>query len=257
MKSCSISALFCALLLPASVFAAGPAWLTDYDTALQQTKAENKIMLVDFTGSDWCGWCIKLKSEVFDTPEFAAFARENLVLLEVDFPRRKQLSDTQQKANAALQARFQPEGFPTLYLVNGNGRTLSELGYVPGGPGAFIDTMKRAAPVKWRTPGASAAPKAEATPTAPAAPAPSAAPTPSAAVMPAPLRAGLQLTGLSGGATRRFAIINNETFAPGETARVKVRDGTLTVHCREIRAKSVLVQVEGAKENQELFLNTN
>ena len=255
MKTRSILAVAALWLTAFTLQAAGPAWLTDYNTALQQAKAENKMLLVDFTGSDWCGWCIKLKGEVFDTPEFAAFARENLVLLEVDFPRRKKLSDAQQKANAALQARFQPEGFPTLYLVNGNGRTVSELGYVPGGPGAFIDTMKRAAPVKWRTPGATTAPKVEDKPAAPAAPAPATAPATSAA--PAPLRAGLQLTGLSGGATRRFAIVNNETFAPGETARVKVRDGTLTVHCQEIRAKSVLVQFEGTKESQELFLSSN
>ncbi len=156
-----ILVLFCALLLPVAVPAAGLKWLTDYNTALAQAKSGNKVMLIDFTGSDWCGWCIKLKGEVFDTPEFAAFARENLVLLEVDFPRRKTLSAAQQRANAALQARFQPEGFPTLYLVNGEGRTLSELGYVAGGPGAFISAMKQAAPVKWRPPGAAALPQAE------------------------------------------------------------------------------------------------
>ena len=163
-----IPVLFCALLLPVAVPAAGLQWFTDYNTALAQAKSGNKVLLIDFTGSDWCGWCIKLKGEVFDTSEFAAFARENLVLLEVDFPRRKTLSGAQQQANAALQARFQPEGFPTLYLVNGEGRTLSELGYVAGGPGAFISAMKQAAPVKWRTPGAAALPQAEAKTPAPA-----------------------------------------------------------------------------------------
>ena len=163
-----IPGLLCALLLPVAVPAAGLQWFTDYNTALAQAKSGNKVLLIDFTGSDWCGCCIKLKGEVFDTPEFAAFARENLVLLEVDFPRRKTLSGAQQQANAALQARFQPEGFPTLYLVNGEGRTLSELGYVAGGPGAFISAMKQAAPVKWRTPGAAALPQAEAKTPAPA-----------------------------------------------------------------------------------------
>ena len=236
--------LFCALLQPVAAPAAGLKWFTDYNTALAQAKSGNKVMLIDFTGSDWCGWCIKLKEEVFDTPKFAAFAQENLVLLEVDFPRRKTLSAAQQQANAALQARFQPEGFPTLYLVNGEGRTLSELGYVAGGPDAFISAMKQAAPVKWRTPGAATLPQAEAQPPA------------RAPVTAAPRRTDLQLTGLSGTAARRFAIINNQTFAAGETARVKVRDGTLSLLCQEIRAQSVLVQIDGAKETQELFLTT-
>ena len=64
-------------------------WLTDTKTALEKARQENKAVLLDFTGSDWCGWCMKLKSEVFDQPEFAQFAQANLVLVEVDFPKRK------------------------------------------------------------------------------------------------------------------------------------------------------------------------
>lgn len=82
-----------------AVRAEGPAWLTDAAKAQAQAKAEKKLVLLDFTGSDWCGWCIKLNKEVFSKPEFAEYAKKNLVLVEVDFPRRKKLSPAQNKAN--------------------------------------------------------------------------------------------------------------------------------------------------------------
>ncbi|MFL6542413.1 MAG: thioredoxin family protein, partial [Chthoniobacterales bacterium] len=66
-------------------------WLTDLDQAQQKAKADNKLVLLDFTGSDWCGWCIKLHREVFAKPEFREYANKNLVLVELDFPRAKQI----------------------------------------------------------------------------------------------------------------------------------------------------------------------
>jgi thioredoxin-related protein len=112
-------------------------WLTDLPKAQAQAKKENKLVLLDFTGSDWCGWCIKLKKEVFDTKEFQDYADKNLVLVEVDFPRRKQLSAAQVKANQALQEKYQIPGYPTIIMLNGEGRKVGELGYMQGGPKAF------------------------------------------------------------------------------------------------------------------------
>src|SRR5580700_7288575 len=80
------------LALASSGFAAEAEWLTDYRAALNQAGRENKFVMLDFTGSDWCGWCKKLKAEVFDQPEFIDYANQSLVLVEVDFPHAKQLS---------------------------------------------------------------------------------------------------------------------------------------------------------------------
>src|SRR5882672_6835374 len=81
-----IATLLCATLVAR---AEDLKWLTDAKKAQEQAKAEKKLVLLDFTGSDWCGWCIRLNKEVFSKPEFQDYAAKNLVLVEVDFPRSK------------------------------------------------------------------------------------------------------------------------------------------------------------------------
>src|SRR6476659_2600507 len=81
-------------------------WLTDAEAAQAKAKEENKLVLLNFTGSDWCIWCKKLKRDVFDKPEFAQFAQSKLVLVEVDFPQRKTLTEAQQQANARLDKTY-------------------------------------------------------------------------------------------------------------------------------------------------------
>ena len=123
-------------------------WQTDAAKAQTQAKAEKKLVMLDFTGSDWCGWCIRLNKEVFSKPEFAEYAKKNLVLVEVDFPRRKELSAEQKKANGALAAKYQIEGYPTLIILDGAGQKVGQLGYMAGGPKAFIaelDKLKKKA----------------------------------------------------------------------------------------------------------------
>ncbi len=136
-----ITALVCAAFI---AHAEKLKWLTDATKAQAQAKAEKKLVFLDFTGSDWCGWCIKLDKEVFSKPEFAEYARKNLVLVEVDFPRRKRLSDAQQKANDDLARKYKIEGYPTIIVLNGEGRQVGELGYVHGGPKAFIAELDKA-----------------------------------------------------------------------------------------------------------------
>jgi protein disulfide-isomerase len=116
----------------------GLEWLTDLPAAQAKAKKENKHVLLDFTGSDWCGWCIKLNKEVFSKPEFAEYAKKNLVLVEVDFPQRKKLSAAQTKANNALQTKYDIEGFPTLVILDSEGKLAGKMGYVPGGPKPFL-----------------------------------------------------------------------------------------------------------------------
>jgi len=132
--------LFSAIVLAASTVFAGDAWQTDYKAALEQAAKENKPVLLDFTGSDWCGWCIKLTKETFSQPEFQKFAEKNLILVELDFPNNKPQPDSVKKQNAELQAKYGVEGFPTLVLLNSKGKEIARNpGYLPGGPKGFIE----------------------------------------------------------------------------------------------------------------------
>ena len=124
------------------------SWLTDYKAALATAKREKKTVLMDFTGSDWCGWCIKLRREVFDTPEFSRYAKENLVLLEIDFPQRQPQSEELRRQNDALMRQFNIEGFPTLIVLDADGKQIGQTGYVPGGPQRFIENINS---IKTRT----------------------------------------------------------------------------------------------------------
>jgi thioredoxin-related protein len=144
MKKLILGLLATALVLQAH--AGGSLWQTDLPKAQAQAKTEKKLVLLDFTGSDWCGWCIKLNKEVFSQPEFIEYAKKNLILVEVDFPRKKTLSAAQKQANDALAKRFQIRGYPTIIVLNAEGKKVAELGYQPGGPKAFtaeLDKLKK------------------------------------------------------------------------------------------------------------------
>ncbi len=125
------------------VGAAEVQWMTDLPKAQAKAKTENKLVLIDFTGSDWCPWCIKLNKEVFSKPEFIEFANKNLVPVEIDFPRRKQQPAELKKANQALQEKYKIEGYPTVVVLNSNGQKVGELGYQPGGPKPFIEKLQQ------------------------------------------------------------------------------------------------------------------
>jgi len=144
MKKIAIGLLAAAALF--RVNAADLAWTTDLPKAQARAKEEKKMVMLDFTGSDWCGWCIKLHNEVFSKPEFADYAKKNLVLVEVDFPRKKKLSAAQVKVNDALQQKYKIEGYPTIIVLNGEGKKIGELGYMPGGPKAFIAELEKVKP---------------------------------------------------------------------------------------------------------------
>ena len=118
-------------------------WLTDYNKAQAQAKSENKLLLMDFTGSDWCGWCIKLNKEVFSQTAFKEYAAKNVVLLEVDFPQEKKQSAEQKTANSALQKKYQIQGYPTIIVLNGAGKQVGQLGYEAGGPKNFIAQLEK------------------------------------------------------------------------------------------------------------------
>jgi len=114
------------LLLGGPLSAAELKWQTDYPKALAQAKTENKIVLLNFTGSDFCIACKQLKQEVFPRKEFTDFAQRRLVLVELDFPLKKKQSDELKQANAALKEQFKVTGYPTLILVDAAGKKLGE-----------------------------------------------------------------------------------------------------------------------------------
>jgi protein disulfide-isomerase len=122
---------------------AAEGWKTDYTAALAEAAKENKMVLLDFTGSDWCGWCIKLQKDTFSKPEFKKFAQESLVLVELDFPRGKTQSDELKKQNEELAEKFGIQGFPTLVLLDPQGKEATRnVGYLQGGPEAFIQWVE-------------------------------------------------------------------------------------------------------------------
>ena len=120
-------------------------WLINFEEAAKLSIKSGKPILANFTGSDWCGWCIRLNKEVFVTPEFKNWASENVILLELDYPRRVQQTDEIKKQNRELQQFFQVRGYPTLHIFNviiTDGKTqitsLGKMGYLAGGPTPWI-----------------------------------------------------------------------------------------------------------------------
>ena len=123
-------------------------FVTDYKLALALSKESKRPILADFTGSDWCGWCIKLKGEVFDTKEFKEWAGKNVIMLEVDFPNQKKLDPKLKAQNDELQTKFQINGFPTVVVLDDKGAKKGELGYQAGGPSVWIPLAAKAAGIK-------------------------------------------------------------------------------------------------------------
>lgn len=219
-----------------SAASAGSGWHTNYTAAQAQAAAEKKLLLVNFSGSDWCGWCIKLQKEVFQKKEFIDYARSNLVLLTVDFPKRKPLPASQSSANQALAARFKVEGFPTLLVLNEDGTRLGTLGFAEGGPKSFIKELEKIIARKAAEP---IQPDTEIRQTG---------------VSRAP-RGGLQLLAIVAKKGHRSARINDLVLTTGQSAKVRVASGEVGIRCVEIRDTSVIVKVDGRKEPLELKLS--
>src|SRR5262249_40850401 len=119
-------------------------WITSYKDALAKSKESNKPIMADFTGSDWCHWCISLKKEVFDTDDFKKWAADHVILLELDFPQGKKLSKELTKQNQDLQEKFNVNAYPTLIFLNSEGAELGRGGYVEGGPTPWIEAAEKA-----------------------------------------------------------------------------------------------------------------
>ncbi len=126
---------------PQTVYVPGE-WITDYDAAINYAKELNRPVLMNFTGSDWCSWCFKLRDEVFSKKDFIDYAKDNLILLTVDFPKRKQLPLAEQQANDALAMKYGVNGYPTIVFVDSTGKELNRSGYQPGGASAYVKLIQ-------------------------------------------------------------------------------------------------------------------
>lgn len=123
-------------------WAGDQGWLTDFSAAKQEAAAKNLPILADFSGSDWCGWCIRLDKEVFSQKTFQDYARTNLVLFLADFPRRKPQPDGVASQNKKLAETYGVEGYPTVLILDAKGKELARTGYQPGGPAKYVQHVK-------------------------------------------------------------------------------------------------------------------
>jgi thioredoxin-related protein len=143
MKQFLSLTLLLMLCLASTLRAADSDWQSDPEKALADAKGSKKLVLMDFTGSDWCSWCIKLNKEVFSQPEFQQYAKDNLVLVALDFPRSKPQSADERARNEELAKKYRVQGFPTVVVLNSEGKQVGQLGYMRGGPAAFIEALKK------------------------------------------------------------------------------------------------------------------
>ena len=128
----------CAALLAVSAAHAAD-WTEDYAAAVKQAKEKHKMILLDFTGSDWCIWCQRTDKEVFATKEFKDFADKNLVLVKLDFPRARPMPEATKTQNAKLMEKFGVEAFPMLIVLDSHEKVVfTQAGYKEGGPDAFF-----------------------------------------------------------------------------------------------------------------------
>ena len=129
--------------------AGGEGWSHDFAASSKKAASEKKDMLVDFTGSDWCGWCIKLNKEGFSHDEFKDGVKDGYVLVEVDYPKDKsKLSKETIAQNEGLKGKYSVRGYPTILLMDGEGKPFAKTGYRPGGPSEYVTHLKELSEVR-------------------------------------------------------------------------------------------------------------
>lgn len=111
-----------ALFLSCSAAFASSGWSEDFPASLARAKAENKLLLVNFTGSDWCPGCIVLEKKFFQTRVFQEYAKDNLVLMKVDFPMKRSQPEQLRQQNRMLERMFKVTGFPTTFVLSPAGK---------------------------------------------------------------------------------------------------------------------------------------
>jgi thioredoxin-related protein len=143
----TIAAAMTAILMAVSVAlgAEGSVWMTDLKAAKEKAAKEKKDILIDFSGSDWCGWCIKLDQEVFSQKAFLDEAPKYFVLVVLDFPQKPEnkakITPEQSKVNDETMMKFGVEAFPTVFLTTADGKPYAQTGYEESGPEKYVKSL--------------------------------------------------------------------------------------------------------------------
>jgi thiol-disulfide isomerase/thioredoxin len=239
------------LVLVGSLIEARASWLTSFDTAKNEAAAKGQPILMNFTGSDWCPACKQI-APVLRSSEFLAFAGDNVVLVEIDFPRYRAQAALEQQANRVLAQKYGISGYPTLLLVHANGSVIEQ---VPPSlkPSQLIMTVrsllntgdgKRRPVLPPR--------KDRDFPPEPVQELPMFG---GAKTHPPQVYTNLVVRTISGKASRRFALINSETFSVGDSVSLKLGNNKVRVQCLEIGERSVTVRIEGESASRTLLLS--
>ena len=117
-------------------------WENDFSKALEKAAKSGNYMLLDFSGSDWCGWCMKLDKEVFKKSEFKTFAKNNLVCVLIDFPQQKPQTKKEREQNEALASKYGVRGFPTVLILSPKGELVARTGYMEGGAKKYVAYLR-------------------------------------------------------------------------------------------------------------------
>lgn len=226
-------------------------WYIDFPAALKKAQAEDKAILINFSGTD--DLTPKLQQELYDAPDFVAFARANLILMEVDLRPSEKQREEARAANTLLAEKFAVESTPIFYILDKNGKRLAKGGYVESGESAknYLALIKKIPGSKWRPP-------IEDKPTQPKGitnitDKPD---QPLVSLVPVVEFNALHLRGISFG-KQKMALINDSNIAEGESALVKVGNKRVKVECDRILENSVVVQVENEISPRELFFRTS
>jgi len=145
MKNLLFASITLSALLAGAKTSTPAGWTDDYEAALKRAASEKKLVVADFSGSDWCGWCKRLDREVFDTEEFRRAATNDYVLLMIDTPSdRSLLSEKARKQNPELVKKYEIRGFPTVLMLDATGKVVHKTGYRRGGPLPYLEMLKAA-----------------------------------------------------------------------------------------------------------------
>ena len=142
MRTKLLAGLGMAIVVAFGMNAQAAEWQTDYAKASTNAAKAGRFMLLDFCGSDWCGWCIKLDKEVFNEKDFADYAKTNLVCIRLDFPHKKKLSATLTEQNTKLAKKYEVQGFPTVVILSPEGDLAGRTGYQEGGAKKYVASLK-------------------------------------------------------------------------------------------------------------------
>ena len=141
MKRCGFLIILIVMAYCANIEA--KEWRTDFNNAASAAKVSGKYILLDFSGSDWCGWCKRLEKEVFSQDAFKEFAEENLVCVLIDFPSAKKQPKELKQQNKDLARKYDIKGYPTIIILSPDGKLVGKSGYLQGGPWEYARHLKK------------------------------------------------------------------------------------------------------------------